>query len=66
MDNKHLKEVCKIGQGEATCRYIVCSVDGFGCAKNTNIKRVLDIRVEENAMTAKGDNCPGIVVAKNI
>ena len=53
---KKIKEVCKLGQGAECCRYLVCGVKGFECAKFTENKSLLDNRVY--TMTAKGDNCP--------
>jgi len=58
MEMSQLKEVCKIGQGNDTCRYVVIGADGFHCTKLTSIKSTIDKRV--NKMTAKGDNCNGI------
>ena len=55
-----LKNVCKIGQGEKCCRYILCSPNGFECGKLSNQKEILDNHVELNLMTAKGDNCKGL------
>ena len=53
-----LKNTCKIGQGEACCRYITCSQNGFECEKKSALKGVIDSRVLY--MTAKGDNCEGL------
>lgn len=56
----HLENICKIHQGKVTCRYICLSVDGYVCVKNSNIDKVLDKQVEQETMSACGDNCPGI------
>ena len=57
--NKHVKDVCKIGQGNDCCRYLMVGMDGFECAKNTELKHILDNRVEKNTITSRGDNCEG-------
>ena len=56
----HLNSVCKIHQGEASCRYISLGLRGFVCAKHTSMKPVLDSFVSESKMCAKGDNCEGL------
>lgn len=54
------KAVCKIGQRAACCRYLIVSSDGFGCAKNVpDLRTLLDVRVVQESITARGDNCPG-------
>ncbi|MDO8686828.1 MAG: hypothetical protein Q7K11_01300 [Candidatus Berkelbacteria bacterium] len=53
----HINNVCKIGCGEATCKYLVVS-DGFQCAKGSRISMVWGIEFK-NDMKSKGDNCPG-------
>lgn len=55
----HLKEVCKMGQGNARCRYLTVGPKGFECVKNTSLKNILDSRVAKNVMVAQGDNCDG-------
>lgn len=58
---KHLKEVCKVGQGNACCRYIVADSTGITCAKNNpSLKKTLDHRVASNQMIAMADNCIGL------
>lgn len=57
----HLSSVCKIKQGNKTCRYISLSPKlGFICVKNTPMKNMLDNRVKENKMNAISDNCEGL------
>jgi hypothetical protein len=66
IDNKHIKEVCKIGQGKECCRYLLCGPDGFECAKpNIYIRNTIDARVREGTFTAQGDNCKGLKEARN-
>lgn len=50
--------VCKIGQKEKCCRYILAGKDGFECGKNTCYKDLIDNQI--NSMVAKGDNCNGL------
>jgi len=58
LTDNYLKNICKIGQGKACCRYLTCSADGFKCEKLGPLKGVLDSRVMY--MTAQGDNCEGV------
>lgn len=53
-----LKDICKMGQGNLTCRYLGFG-DGWTCLKFTNLKAMLDARVAANSMRAQGDNCDG-------
>lgn len=53
------KRVCRPGEGALTCRYLVIGSGGFECAKNSALRWTIDERVA--SMTAKGDNCIGIV-----
>lgn len=56
--NKHIKEVCKVGQGHKCCRYLVVGSDGFECTRMTvQGKAIMDARVL--SMTARADNCKG-------
>lgn len=56
----HLNSVCKLHQGEMTCRYISLGLKGFMCAKHTKMKSVLDSFVNEQKISARGDNCEGL------
>jgi len=56
---KYLKDVCKIGQGHKTCRYIVAGADGLSCAKLTSMKATIDDRVLTKTFVARADNCEG-------
>ena len=58
ISEEHLREVCKIGQGKACCRYMGVS-DRFECLKHSSVKDALDSRARNNTMTAQGDNCDG-------
>lgn len=57
----HLHSICKLKQGEKTCRYIglVPSL-GFVCAKKTPMMTMLDERASEGKMKAIGNNCEGL------
>lgn len=56
----HLSRVCRISQGEFTCRYITRTRFGFICVKNTTLKPFIDIEVNTNPKwRAKGNNCDG-------
>ena len=61
VSDERAKEVCKFGQGEATCAFIIliCG-EGFECAKGTDIETIIRDRLAEGRMKAKGDNCGGI------
>jgi hypothetical protein len=53
-----LKNVCKLGQGEQCCRYIVSGKSGLTCAKlNPSVRAAIDGAAHR--MKAKGDNCDG-------
>lgn len=56
---QQLKEVCKIGQGNECCRYLIVGPKGFGCAKHTDLRDCIDSRVDEGIMVARSDNCEG-------
>jgi hypothetical protein len=54
----HIYNVCKIGQLEKCCRYLVVGANGWECMKlNELSKKMIDIRV--HVMTARSDNCEG-------
>lgn len=60
LDFEKVKEICKMGQGEACCRYLTAGAGGFHCEKRTALGRILDARVAEGRMTARGDCCEGV------
>ena len=53
-------ELCKIRQGEKTCRYIMLGPQGYVCMKNTKIKKSIDNLCNDGQMIAIGDNCGGL------
>ena len=58
LTKEHVSNVCKLGQDKDTCRYLLCSEDGFECAKFGALKGVIDSKVEY--MSAQADNCKGV------
>jgi hypothetical protein len=59
VEQHYVKHVCKMGQGHDCCRYLGGSKDGFVCLKLSEFKKLLDTRVFEKSMVARGDNCDG-------
>ena len=57
--NDHVKNVCKLGQWKECCRYLIMGGGGFDCAKHTSVAALLDKRVADEEMHARGDNCEG-------
>lgn len=56
---KYVNDVCLIGKGAQTCRYLAVADDGWSCLKRTALKEYLDRRVAEGKMIARADNCSG-------
>ena len=59
LSKKHVNEVCKVWQGEDTCRYLSMSVPDCQCLKLTPFRQRIDERVAAGNFSAKGDNCEG-------
>ena len=59
MRDEYAKEICKIGQGEECCAFLLMGAKGFECAKGTFTQNAINLRLAEGTMNAKGDNCPG-------
>ena len=59
ISKRMLTDVCKIKTKE-TCRYLILGAKGFECAKLTDMKEIIDRKVEANTMNAVGDNCLGV------
>jgi hypothetical protein len=55
-DDVWAKSVCLIGFGAETCRYLTMGASGWGCAKLSSLRPIIDARAD---MRAKGDNCEG-------
>jgi hypothetical protein len=61
MITNHLKDVCKIGQRESTCRHLFAGTSGFECGKlDPQLKELQDARAYADLVLAKGDNCDGV------
>jgi hypothetical protein len=64
-DEQHVKDVCKIGQGEAACRFLVGVPAAGGlryeCAKATTLQWTLNERANNNDLRSRGNNCGGIL-----
>ena len=59
--NKHVIETCKPNQGEKTCRYLTTG-SCWKCLKMDSSKKVIiDQKVKNNEIAAKGDNCMGLL-----
>ena len=57
--NDTITNVCKIGQGHDCCRYLTMGGKGFECQKHSSLAKLLDQRVEDEDINARGDNCDG-------
>jgi hypothetical protein len=58
-DDYWTRTVCKMGQGAATCRYLTMHPEGWSCEKHSGLRTHLDMRVKQNSIRARGDNCEG-------
>lgn len=55
-----LKTLCKMGQGNACCRFILVHPEyGIICAKHSSMRFALNENVKNGLMTAISDNCEG-------
>lgn len=61
ISNEHLAHICKYGQGSSCCKYVVffAAKQDFFCVKKSEHKQKIDDYADH--MTAKGDNCEGLV-----
>lgn len=58
--NEYIKNVCKIGQGPACCKYLVMG-SGWECMKATpGGKATIDTNWAIHEHVAQGDNCEGV------
>lgn len=58
--NEYIKQICKIGQGGACCKYLVMGTEGFECMKvNSAYKALIDEKWAKEQHVAQGDNCEG-------
>lgn len=59
-NRKHMKTICKIGQGNLCCRYLTSTINGVACSKHDdNFKEIIDQKVFRGDFVAIGDNCEG-------
>jgi len=58
---KHVKKVCKPGQGENTCYFLATGANGWSCEKSGDLRRIIEERVDTNTMNAQSDNCDGLL-----
>ena len=57
----HMREMCKQGQGEAACAFLVFDPAAMApsCAKGTTLAPLLARRREAKMIRSRGDNCSG-------
>lgn len=58
LTKEHIENVCKFGQKEKCCRYLLLDANGFECGKLGEFKEIIDSRVKH--MSAQADNCKGV------
>lgn len=59
LDMDRVRELCRIGQADRCCIFLVASPRGFECAKGSSLEAVLLARRDAGTMVARGDNCDG-------
>jgi hypothetical protein len=59
--NKHVNNVCKMGQGASCCKYLVMAPGkGWECMRTDPAnKKVIDDNWAKTPHVAQGDNCNG-------
>lgn len=57
IDEKHLKNVCRLGGGTFTCSYLALGAQGPECLKGTGFQKIIDQRRAQKSTNAMGDNC---------
>jgi len=57
---KHVKKVCKPGQGENACCFLATGSNGWSCEKSGDLRKIIEKRVDTNTINAKSDNCDGL------
>jgi len=53
------KDLCLIGMGASTCRYLTISGEGWSCEKFTALRARIDAKVAAGEFTAMAINCSG-------
>lgn len=72
MDNhkpvkEHVINICQIGRGSKTCRYLVASNIGMECAAlDEDVRKEIDTRVKEGIIKAEGINCNGYTRVESV
>lgn len=61
-----LKNICRIGTGPDTCRYIMRNQDNYVCMKNSIVQISIDETVEKRGMVARGNNCKGLITQEEL
>jgi hypothetical protein len=60
LPDEHIAEVCKMGEGEKCCRYLVGGAKGLECMKTDPLnKSVIDKAWATDVHVSQGDNCGG-------
>lgn len=54
MAPEEAKEVCRLGEGEKCCAFLVVGKDGFECIRMSSPTIILD-RLKKGTMNAKGE-----------
>ena len=56
----YVNDICRLGQMEKTCAFLLISGEGWECAKDTaELYHMIQLRLAEGSMNAIADNCPG-------
>lgn len=55
LTDDYVKQICRLGQGENCCAFLVIGSKGFECAlRSPELSRIIIFRLENGAMSAKG------------
>lgn len=70
LSDDEAKSICKLGQGENCCAFLVAGPDGFECVRMTDLSAMILDRLDKGTMNAKGrgmwKGCAWEAVADNI
>ena len=63
MEDEEAKEICRLGQSEKCCAFLVCGIKGFECVRmSADMSMTIFNRLEEGTMNARGEGewegCP--------
>lgn len=60
-NDRRLKSLCRVGEGERCCRWLARGWNGYFCAKlDRGVAPYIAERFAAGTLGAKGDNCPGL------